>query len=138
MLTVSRDTPLEEQISEFTLRRIEVAATRSLHPSGERRDTGGLLEMWRPALISGAAASLLLLLAITYFRRDPAEFAQLPGPESTDTPVELLAWDVSFDEEFASLNSLLALSVDDTGTSENGDSLDSLAEELIELESWSI
>lgn len=138
MVTVSRDTPLDEQVSEFTLRRIEAAAARSLHPSGERRDAGALLEIWRPALISGAAACLLLLLALTFIRRDSVDVAQSPPPESPEPSPELLAWDVSFDEEFASLNSLLAMSVEDTGTAENGDSLDTLAEELIELESWSI
>ena len=138
MVTASRDTPLDEQVSELTLRRIEAAASHALHPAEKRRAPGALLEMWRPALITGAAASLLLLLALTYIRRDSADFAQAPNPESMDPAPELLAWDVSFDEEFASLNGLLALAVEDAGTTENGDSLDTLAEELIELESWSI
>ena len=66
------------------------------------------------------------------------QIAQTPSPVLDAGEAALLAWDPDIDAAFDSLNSLLVMAVDENGSQDNGDSLDSLAEELIELESWNI
>ena len=124
ILTAARTAPPEATIGGAALRRIEAAAAEP-----GRRQTDRFAGIWRPALVAATAAALALWLAVS------------PRQEATpiiDPPAGLLAWDANLDEAFASLETLLATAVDENGNAKDGDNLDRLAEELIELESWSI
>ena len=145
MISAAREMPLGSDVSEFTIRRIMAAGERAHTPAGRRQAAGGrFIELWRPALMSGAAALLLILFGIQFAGRTSSPVAQAPGPDAgviDGQETDLLAWDAGLDDELEMIESLLAMATDDAngfGLQENGTSLDQLAEELIELESWSI
>lgn len=144
-----RETPLERDVSPFILHRIdEEARRRAPAPAApaarERPIQPGILELWRPAALSGLAALTLLLLGGLLLRHLSApsapEVAQrgepLPSPAEPPAPA---VWTTDVDAELHQLWTLLA----DAGAeleSANGpdESLESLAGDLLELEGWSI
>lgn len=102
----------------------------------------GFFELWRPALLYGAAALLLIAVLLPFLRTAPTEVVHEHAPTWLTVDVNAaLAWDPDLDDAIYELETLLAFVGDESrdALQSNGDlSLDELAAELLELEGWSI
>lgn len=135
------------EVRETTLNNVLRRAETDLTHEHVRRRSGpaafpSFFELWRPALLYGTAAVLLIAVSLQFLRPAPTELAREHPPARFAVDANIaLAWDPDLDEALYELETLLAFA----GYEEldewrgNGDlSLDELAAELLELEGWSI
>ncbi len=138
LTTTVQKAPLEHDVSELTLARIQAAARENVpeqEPSSlpDRPAPAPTFSQWRPALTYAAAAVVMLVFGLHFIQQIKApEIAQV-----TPAPAEYLAWDPAIDEELSALDDYLVLALDDinSGTQE---STDDIATDLMNLEGWSI
>lgn len=122
-----------EEASEITVERIRAAAAQAAR---QKQPTVS----WHPAFAYATAALLLLAAGVFYLNRlnRPATRQVAGAPPSTVVPADVpadLAWDAELDAEIEALDEMMAMAfgeADETGTTQ--ESLEDLAEELIELE----
>jgi hypothetical protein len=139
-------TPLQEvraSTVDNILRRAE-SELRHGHVPGRAGPAAfpGFFELWRPALLYGAAALLLIVVLLPFLRTAPTDVVHEHAPTRFTVDVNAaLAWDPDLDDALYELETLLAFVGDESRDAlrSNGDlSLDELAAELLELEGWSI
>ena len=93
--------------------------------------------MWRPAIVSAAAAVVLLFLGVSFFRGQQApEQTVREAPAAAEET--LLAWDQDLDTEIDDLFDVLAMAGDGLDDGAETEGIDDLVNELIDLEGLQI
>ena len=134
VMTVFRSVQLDRDVRTETLMHIESEAQRLLRPASRRRiaKAPSFFDLWQPALVYSAAAVLLILVAVSVIRRNATELADSSNGSA-------LAWNAAFDAELDDVFDLLVLAEGDAADSSGQyDTLEDIADELLELEDWQI
>lgn len=134
MVTAFRDVRLDRDVRDDTLRSIRKEA--EAEPGGAFRRSPAreesIVTLWRPALVYAAAAVVLILVGTPFIRRSAPELSQAPERR-------VLTWNSTFDSELDDVYDLLALAEGDSSEgAARRDTLDEIADDLLDLEDWQI